>query len=92
MASTTHHRSIASALVMSSLGVDLEFQRLAHRAYRIEQVLAALHQRRSEHALEAVPPALDRAIHDFPGQLIQIRAYLRAAPSAADRPSASQGR
>jgi len=77
---------------MSSLGVDLKFQRLAHRADRIEQVLAALHERRSEHALEAVPPPLDLAIHDFSGQLTQMRAHLRAAPSAADRPSASQGR
>lgn len=61
---------------MSSLGVDLKFQRLAHRADRIEQVLAALHERRSEHALEAVPPPLDLAIHDFSGQLTQMRAHL----------------
>lgn len=73
----------------ATLAVDLEFQRLAHRAHRVEQVLVALHERRGEHADEAVPPGLHRAIHDFSSQLDRTLADLQGAPSAADRPHPS---
>jgi len=82
---------------MPTLAADLEHVRLAHRAGQVEQVLAALRERRNERACAgagplararggAAPLALTRVIAGFPGQLRQLRTHLPTATSAIDTP------
>jgi hypothetical protein len=54
---------------------DLERALLAHRAERIERVLAALRERHRERSLRgAVPAPLSQSIAECAAQLAQIRA------------------
>jgi hypothetical protein len=63
---------------MPTLAADLDRQRTAHRARRMEQVLVALQVRRDERCLRGeVPPALDHAIRDFTEQLRRLEAAPR---------------
>lgn len=65
---------------MATLAKDLERARLAHRAQRIEQVLAALRERHRERSLRgAVPAPLSQSIAEFAAQLAQVRAEQRAS-------------
>lgn len=62
---------------MSTLAADLAHLRLTLRARRLEQVVAALHERRSDRAASgAVPPPLDLAIADFTNELATVRMRL----------------
>jgi len=68
---------------MTMIAAALERQRLTHRALRIEQVLAALRERRRERRLQgAVPQALDESIGDFTLQLSKVREHLDATEAA----------
>lgn len=62
---------------MSTIAAELEHLRLTFRARRLTQVVDALHDRRSEQASGAVPPALDLAIRDFSDELAEVQARLR---------------
>lgn len=56
-----------------TLATALEHQRLTHRAQRIEQVLAALHERRGERSGRGTPAALEQSISEFAGELSRLR-------------------
>jgi hypothetical protein len=61
-----------------TLAKDLERARLAHRAERIERVLAALRERHRERFLRGtVPTPLSQSIAEFAAQLAQVRAEQR---------------
>jgi hypothetical protein len=63
----------------STIGQQLEHQRLVTKTRRLEGVVAALQTRRRERASSgAVPPALDQALDDFTRQLTVLRARTQA--------------
>jgi len=63
---------------VTTIAVDLEDLRPAHRAHRIEGVLVALRERRRGRTPGvAVSPALNRSISEFARELTEVRARLR---------------
>jgi hypothetical protein len=78
--------------IARTLGAELERVRLAHRAERVERILASLSKRRDEQArVGAVSPALSRAIGDFSHELASLRAPLaetQRATAVARKPRA----
>jgi hypothetical protein len=59
----------------STMGERLEYQRLAHRARRMQMVLAALEDRALHRhgGAHGTPPPLRHAIRDFRGELGAVR-------------------
>lgn len=68
-----------------TVGSYLERDRLAHRAARLELVVAALRARARDHAemAGAAPAPLTHALSDFHRELAAVRARLSATERAA---------
>ncbi|MDO8211781.1 hypothetical protein [Conexibacter sp. CPCC 206217] len=60
-----------------SLGIELERQRLAHRAARIRRALAAMH-RLADARRDEVPAPLLHGMTDFDRELTRVEQRLRA--------------
>jgi hypothetical protein len=89
LAPATGERAGHAWSIAQTLGGELERVRLAHRAHRVEQVLAALGERRRERARTGtVPPALSHAIDDFSHELARMRVLLSATPQTTRKPAA----
>jgi hypothetical protein len=75
-----------------SVRQELERARLEHRARRLRLVVSALRERsRAAAQGGSVPPALQRALSDFSGELAEVRARLgRARQGDGGRPGGPQ--
>lgn len=60
----------------ASLGLELEQQRLTHRAVRIRRTLSAMRRLAESHP-DAVPEALRLGMNDFDSELLRIERRLQ---------------